>query len=56
MTKDDWLKLAMPASITLLALSVITTPLMVKAQLMESLRIYQGGEWVFRVENVDKNF
>ena len=33
MTKDDWLKLAMPASITLLALAVFSAPLMTNAQL-----------------------
>ncbi|AII49027.1 hypothetical protein KR52_07715 [Synechococcus sp. KORDI-52] len=43
----------MPASITLLEMAVITTPMLVKAQLMKSLRIHQGGEWVFRVENVE---
>ena len=36
MTKDDWLKLAMPASITLLALAVFAAPLMTNAQIQRS--------------------
>ena len=36
MSKDDWLKLAMPASITLLALAVFTSPLLTNAQLIVS--------------------
>ena len=32
MTKDDWIKLAMPASITLLAISVFTVPLLSNAE------------------------
>ena len=31
MRKDDWIKLAMPASITLLAVSIFTMPLVVQA-------------------------
>ena len=54
MTKDDWLKLAMPASITLLAMAVFTTPMLVKAQFTDSIRILQGGEWQMKVVNVEK--
>ena len=54
MTKDDWLKLAMPASITLLAMAVFTTPMLVKAQFTDSIRILQGGEWEMKVVNVEK--
>ena len=43
MTKDDWLKLAMPASITLLALAVITTPLLANA------RITQAGSRMYPI-------
>ena len=31
MTKDDWIKLAMPASITLLAAAIFTMPFVVQA-------------------------
>ena len=33
MTKADWIKLAMPASITLLAVSILTVPIIANAQL-----------------------
>lgn len=33
MRKDDWIRLAMPASISLLAISIFTIPFVVKAQL-----------------------
>ena len=47
MRKEDWLRLAMPASITLLALSVLTAPMLVKAQLDYGDTIYvrQQGSW-----------
>ena len=49
MTKDDWLKLAMPASITLLALAVFTAPVMVKANFPSSITVYQGEpSWKIR--------
>ena len=42
MTKDDWLKLALPTSITLLALAVFAAPVMVKANFPDSITVYQG--------------
>ena len=41
MTKDDWLKLAMPSSITLLALAVSAAPLLVNAQIERSGGLYE---------------
>ena len=43
MRKDDWIKLAMPASITLLALSIFTLPFVVKAS--GTMKVVQGGPW-----------
>ena len=40
MTKDDLIKLAMPASIALLAISVFTAPMIVKAQLNDGDTIW----------------
>ena len=47
MTKDDLIKLAMPASIALLALSVFAAPIVVKAQLSDNDTIWvkQLGPW-----------
>ena len=47
MRKDDWIKLAMPASISLLAISVIATPMVVKAQLGygDLITVQQKGTW-----------
>ena len=47
MTKDDWLKLAMPASISLLALAMLTAPVLVKAQLtaFDTIAVMQSGTW-----------
>jgi len=47
MRKDDWIKLAMPASIALLAISVMSVPMLVKAQLNGGDTIYvrQSGDW-----------
>ena len=33
MRKDEWIRLAMPASISLLAISIFTIPFVVQAQL-----------------------
>ena len=46
MTKSDWIKLAMPASITLLAISILTVPMIANAQL-DGATIYvrQRGGW-----------
>ncbi|WP_156783067.1 hypothetical protein [Synechococcus sp. CC9605] len=41
MTKADWLKLAMPASISLLALAVFTAPLMTNAQIERNGSMYE---------------
>ncbi|WP_413429853.1 hypothetical protein [Synechococcus sp. Cu2B8-bc1011] len=40
MTKDDWIKLAMPASITLLAMAILSVPLLSNAQLTQT-----GEQW-----------
>ena len=40
MTKADWIKLAMPASITLLAMAIVATPLLTNAQILQS-----GQKW-----------
>ena len=36
MRKEDWLRLAMPASITLLAMAIVATPLLSNAQISQS--------------------
>ena len=49
MTKDDWIKLAMPASITLLAIAVLAAPVMVSANFPSSISVYQGDySWRIR--------
>ena len=47
MTKDDWIKLAMPAAISLLAVAVLAAPVMVKAQLSDNGTVWvkQYGAW-----------
>lgn len=47
MTKADWIKLAMPASISLLAIAVITAPILVRAQVSNGGIIFvrQAGDW-----------
>ena len=52
MTKDDWIKLAMPASIALLAISVFVTPMVVKAQLSDGdvIGVAQNGPWFMQCE------
>ena len=35
MRKEDWLRLAMPASITLLAMAIVATPLLSNAQISQ---------------------
>ncbi|WP_413440616.1 hypothetical protein [Synechococcus sp. MIT S1220] len=47
MTKDDLIKLAMPASIALLAISVFAAPMIVKAQLQPGnlIKVAQFGTW-----------
>ena len=36
MTKDDWIKLAMPASITLLAAAIVAIPMLTNAQILQA--------------------
>ena len=43
MRKDGLLKLAMPASISLLAVAIFFLPFVVKAS--GSMTVYQGGDW-----------
>ncbi|WP_156782949.1 hypothetical protein [Synechococcus sp. CC9605] len=52
MTKADWLKLAMPASITLLALAVFSAPLVGNAQLEwgDRIKVEQHGTWRMRCD------
>ena len=46
MRKADWIKLAMPASITLLAISILTVPMIANAQLDGStIFVAQYGSW-----------
>ena len=48
MTKDDWIKLAMPASITLLATAIFTMPFVVQAS--QTIRIQGTGGYPQPIE------
>ena len=44
MDKETLIRLAQPAATTLLAISILTLPLTVKAY-DQSIKVYQGGRW-----------
>jgi len=56
MTKDDLITLAMPVSITLLAISVIAAPMAGNAQRNfidaygDVIKVEQSGEWTLKCE------
>ena len=43
MTKTDWIKLAMPASITLLAAAIFSAPMLALAQFPREISVTQAG-------------